>query len=106
MSATGFALPNGSVNVDEDGYTVNSDLLAAKLGLSEAELHEAMISGYVYSLAERGEGSDAGSVRLTFRYRNREFAIHFDVDGRAWEIGPPPVTQPRLFQLAKDTVRI
>ena len=105
MSATGFALPEGAVKADQDGYVVSSDLLTARLGLSETELHEAMTSGYVYSLAERGEGPNAGSVRLTFRYRNREFAIRLDPEGRAWEVDPPPVTQPRLPQLAPATTR-
>ena len=31
--------------------------------------------GIVYGVVERGEGEDAGRVRLTFRYRARSWSI-------------------------------
>ena len=59
MSGGGIRLdPGGDVEVD-------AAMLAAQLRLSEAELREGMRDGSITSRVERGEGDDAGRMRLT-----------------------------------------
>jgi hypothetical protein len=59
----------------EDGFVVDAELVAAKLGLSPNTFWEEMKRGIVYSVVERGEGEDAGRIRLTIRYRARSWSI-------------------------------
>lgn len=63
------------IKQSEDGFVVEAELIAAKLGLSPDALWRAMKRGIVYSVVERGEGDDAGRTRLTFRYRARSWSV-------------------------------
>lgn len=58
-----------------DGFVVDAELVAAKLGLSPEAFWREMQSGIVYGVVERGEGNDAGRMRLTFRYRARSWSV-------------------------------
>jgi hypothetical protein len=89
LSAIGF----------EDGrYTVSAALLAARFGLAEAELRAEMRAGRIASLVERGEGADAGRVRLSFRRGAEVFAVVVEPDGRVQETAPRP-PEPALFRM-------
>jgi hypothetical protein len=59
----------------EDGFVVDAMLVAGKLGLSPDAFWREMKRGIVYGVAERGEGDDAGRMRLTFRYRARSWSM-------------------------------
>ena len=63
------------VSHSEDGFTVDAKLVAKKLGLSPDIFWREVKRGIVYGVVERGEGDDAGHVRLTFRYRARSWSI-------------------------------
>lgn len=66
--------PRG-ITHSEDGFVVDAELVAGKLGLSPDTFWQEMKRGIVYSVVERGEGEDAGRVRLTVRYRARSWSI-------------------------------
>jgi hypothetical protein len=66
--------PRG-ITRSEDCFVVDAELVAGKLGLSPDAFWQEMKRGIVYSIVERGEGEDAGRVRLTVRYRARSWSI-------------------------------
>jgi hypothetical protein len=58
-----------------DGFIVEAELVAGKLGLSPDTFWREMKRGIVYGVVERGEGEDTGRTRLTFRYRARSWTV-------------------------------
>ena len=64
-----------AVSHSADGFTVDAEFIAGKLGLSPEIFWREVKRGIVYSVIERGEGEDAGRVRLTFRYRARSWSM-------------------------------
>lgn len=48
---------------------------ARLLGVALAPLLPDLRAGRVFSLVERGEGADAGRLRLTLRWRGREARV-------------------------------
>lgn len=60
---------SATVSHSKDGFTVNAEFIAGKLGLSPEIFWREVKRGIVYGVVERGEGEDVGRVRLTFRYR-------------------------------------
>ena len=66
---------SAAVSYSEDEFTVDAEIVAAKLGLSPDLFWQEVKRGIVYSVVERGEGEDAGRVRLTFRYGARSWSI-------------------------------
>ena len=66
--------PHG-ITHSADGFVVDAELVAATLGLSPDTFWQEMKRGIVYSVVERGEGEDAGRVRLTVCYRARSWSI-------------------------------
>jgi hypothetical protein len=67
-----------AITFSDDGVVVEAALVAEKLGLSTDVFWREMKRGIVYSVVERGEGEDAGRVRLTFRYRSRSWVVTVD----------------------------
>jgi hypothetical protein len=67
-----------AISVSEDGFIVEAELIAEKLGLSTDSFWQELKRGIVYGIAERGEGEDAGRIRLTFRYRARSWTVTLD----------------------------
>jgi hypothetical protein len=63
------------ITLSEDGFVVEAELVSGKLGLSPDAFWREMRRGVVYGVAERGDGDDAGRVRLTFRYRARSWSV-------------------------------
>jgi hypothetical protein len=66
---------DGFITASHDGFTVDAELVAGKLGLSPDVFWQELKRGIVYGVVERGEGEDAGSTRLTFRYRARSWSV-------------------------------
>ena len=77
------------VEVQGDEATIEAGFLAAKLGLSVDRLRAEMRRGVVYGVAERGEGEDAGRLRLTFRHRARSWTVVVEADGTLNEAQAP-----------------
>ncbi len=66
--------PNG-VTHSADGFVVDARMIAGELGLSPDDFWREIKRGIVYGVVERGEGDDAGRMRLTFRYRARSWSV-------------------------------
>lgn len=66
---------SAAVSRSEGSFTVDAKIVAGKLGLSPEMFWREVKRGIVYGVVERGEGDDAGRVRLTFRYRARSWSI-------------------------------
>ena len=66
---------SNAITLSEDGVVVEAELVSGKLGLTPDAFWREMKRGVVYGVVERGEGSDAGLVRLTFRYRARSWSV-------------------------------
>ncbi|MCC5859508.1 MAG: hypothetical protein JJT90_15220 [Ectothiorhodospiraceae bacterium] len=84
----GRPLPPGTIglNPDQPGDAiVDAGFLAARLGMTEAELRDAMQAGRVTGRVERGEQGDAGRWRLVFRGQGRGLALLIEPDGRCYE---------------------
>lgn len=68
--------PRGeAITPAEDGFVLEAELVAGKLGLSPDAFWREMKRGIVYGVVERGEGEDAGRTRLTFHYRARSWSV-------------------------------
>ena len=69
-------------SVEADGaIVVSAEMVASGLGLSIDALLQQMRTGLVYQATERGIEEDAGNLRITFRYRNRQFQAVVDRSG-------------------------
>ena len=64
-----------AILVPEDDFVVEAERVAEKLGLSPESFWREMKRGIVYGVVERGEGEDAGRIRMTFRYRARSCTV-------------------------------
>ncbi len=69
------------VTIDEDGVSVDAEILAAGFSLAPAEIPDLLRSGGITSRLERGEGEDAGRYRLTFFHGGRRFRLIIDGEG-------------------------
>lgn len=99
------SLPEESIQLSDGDIVVDAELLATCLDLSVASLREAMSAGDIRTLVENGEGEDSGRMRLTFRYKDRQFSILREPDGQLHETNPPspelrPV-RPSIMKLAE-----
>lgn len=90
------------IAIEEGRPVVPAALLAARFGLSEAGLRAEMRAGRITSLVERGEGEDAGRLRLTVRHGARRWAVVVEPDGTAREV-PPEEDAPLLFRMIAAT---
>lgn len=64
-----------AISVSDDGFIVEAELIAEKLGLTPEAFWREMKRGIVYSVVERGEGDDQGRTRLSFHYRARSCSV-------------------------------
>jgi hypothetical protein len=69
------------ITCSEDGFVVDAELVARKFGLSPDKFWQEVRRGIVYGVVERGEGEDAGRVRLTLRYRDRAWSTTLEENG-------------------------
>jgi hypothetical protein len=60
---------------------VDAAAVAPRLGLTPERFMEELRRGLVFQVTETGVGEDAGRIRLTFRYRAREFSMILNADG-------------------------
>jgi len=66
------------IDVNRDGFVVDSALLSDAFDLLPDEIQSLMRSGEITSRSETGIDEDAGRARLTFHFRER--AVRFVVD--------------------------
>lgn len=71
----------GRVEIGEDGVSVDAALLGEALGVPPSDVMRLMREGAITSLVERGEGEDAGRMRLTFFHGSRRFRLVVDETG-------------------------
>lgn len=64
-----------AISASDDGFIVEAEVIAPKLGLSPEAFWREMKRGIVYSVVERGEGDDQGRTRLSFHYRARSCSV-------------------------------
>jgi hypothetical protein len=62
--------------------TVQAEPIAAGLGLSIDTFLRNLRAGVIFQAMERGINEDAGHLRITFRYRNRQFQVVTDGSGQ------------------------
>jgi hypothetical protein len=76
---------------DVDGaWVVDAALVAPGLGLLPEKFMQALQSGLVFQTHETGTGADAGTYRLTFRYRAREWRLLVAENGAVMSAEPGP----------------
>ncbi len=63
----------GGITQSGGDFTVDAELVAPELGLSPDAFWQALQSGAISSVVERGEGEHLGSTRLTLRYFARSW---------------------------------
>jgi hypothetical protein len=101
------SLPIDSIQVSDNDIVVDAEVLATCLGLSVAALRNAMSGGDVRTLVENGEGEDLGRMRLTFRYKNRQFSILREPDGQLHETSSPSpelrLIRPSIMRLTESS---
>ena len=69
--------------IESDGaITVQAEPIAAGLGLSVDAFLRNLRAGLIFQAVERGIDEDAGHMRITFRYRNRQFRVVADGSGQ------------------------
>lgn len=79
------------VEIDAAGDAVlSAEQASALLGCTLPDFLADLRAGHVYSVVERGEGADAGTLRLTLRRRATERRITVEsVTGRVISIEGP-----------------
>jgi hypothetical protein len=69
------------IEIGDDGASVDAAIIAEAFGLEPADVPALMRAGEITSLFERGEGEDAGRMRLTFFHASRRFRLVVDETG-------------------------
>jgi hypothetical protein len=69
--------------IERDGATivVPAELIAAGLDLPTETFIANLRAGLVYAVTEKGIAADSGRLRLTFRFRSRQFRFFIDEAG-------------------------
>jgi hypothetical protein len=60
---------------DGEDFIIDAQAAAAGLGLPVDILWREVRRGLVFSVVERGQGEDAGRMRLTLRYRSKSWSV-------------------------------
>ncbi|MFC3570186.1 DUF6522 family protein [Paracoccus sp. TOH] len=84
----------GAVEFGKDGVRVEAALLARAFGISADDLKRDMRDGTITSRFERGEGKDAGTVRLIFFSASRRVRITADAGGHVLSCGAADFAGP------------
>ena len=75
------------IELQQDGARIDAAVLARAFGISADDLRQGMRDGTITSRFERGEGKDAGTVRLLFFSSSRRIRITADASGRILSCG-------------------
>lgn len=67
-----------SVEIGEDGFVVDAEVIAAAFRIATSEVQNLMQSKAITSRCEKGVGEDEGRWRLTFFHNNRAFRLTVD----------------------------
>ena len=59
----------------EGGFVIDAEVAARQLGLPVDVFWAELKRGIVFGVVERGEGEDAGRMRLTLRYRSKSWSL-------------------------------
>lgn len=78
-----------------EDFVVPAAMLARAFGLDEAQLKAAMREGALTSRCEAGTDRDAGTWRLTFRFRGRALRITVNGQGEILQRARFPVRPTR-----------
>jgi hypothetical protein len=81
------------IEIGDEGFTVDADVLADAFALPRAEVQRRMASGAITSRCEKGVEEDAGRWRLTFFHAGR--ALRLTVDGGGRVLGKAQFDVPR-----------
>lgn len=69
--------------VEADGTIIfPMEVVAAGLKVPVEALLPGMRAGILYQVTEKGEGEDAGRLRVTFRFRSRQCRLIVEETGR------------------------
>lgn len=71
-----------SIELTDEGIRIDAAVLARAFGISTDDLKQGMREGAITSRFERGEGADAGTVRLIFFSPGRRVRITADESGK------------------------
>ncbi len=81
------------IEIGDEDFTVDADILADAFALPRAEVQRQMASGAITSRCEKGVEEDAGRWRLTFFHAGR--ALRLTVDGAGRVVGKAVFDVPR-----------
>ncbi len=85
-------LPSDVLSGPADDMTIDARFLASRLGVTEDTLKRAMRNGHMAGRLERGDGADAGRLRVTFGNGQWSWSAVMEPDGRCYEVDAPPPT--------------
>lgn len=75
----------GEIEISDGSVYLEASLIAADFGLDAPGVLEAMRTGRMTSVWERGVDDDAGRYRVTFFHENRHLRLIVDADGQILE---------------------
>lgn len=75
----------GEIELSDGNVYIEAALIAADFGLDARGVLEAMRTGRMTSVCERGVDDDAGHYRVTFFYENRQLRLTVDTNGQLLE---------------------
>lgn len=86
------------IDIEEDGFVVDSALLAELLDLADTEVRRLMHERQITSICEKGLEEHRDQFRLTFFYRGRRARVSVHASGRILDrsvvnLGKAPVRQ-------------
>jgi hypothetical protein len=84
------------IEIGPDLVQIDADIVAKALKISPHDLKERMRNGTVTSRFERGEGQDAGRMRLTFFSNKRRARITADTSGTVLACTGVDFARPRM----------
>lgn len=85
------------IEISPDEIQVDAAIVARALKLAPRELQARMRAGTVTSRCERGEGEDAGRLRLTFFSDTRRARITVDENGSVLLCTSADFTRPPML---------
>lgn len=93
------------IEFSEDGVRIDAAVLAKAFGISADDLKQGMREGTITSRFERGEGDDAGTMRLFFFSPTRRIRMTMDESGNvvtcaAVDLAGTPGSGNRMRQAA------